>query len=437
MKIVAASGIEAIFKAEGLFDKVQTDGRTVINFDSPDNGRESANRQIAADSVTSLFNPDGKSLKRAEAVGNAEFGILPHRNSETNYRVKVNSPRIDCDFYGSGNSLNQCVAASTARLVRTPTVSRNGRGEQVITATSLTSKFDQASGNISQLDATGKAKFNELDRNASANAFTFTAADEVVRLRGGEPTGWDSRARAKAKEIDWDTKNSRSSYRGGVSTTYYNSKGLGDASPFGSWDKPVFITSESAEMNHSEETANYLGNARAWQGGSYVRASTILISQKDSRMNADGKVQSAIFNTKSSGGPDVPVFASAEKMQYEGSKRIVRYEQDVSVKKGTDRINGRSAVAWLNEKNEMTATDFENDVTIVQPGRKGTADYARYTTADEKMVLRGRPAKIDDPEKGSIAGAELTIFLRDKRVLGSGATQDNPTGRVRNTYKIQ
>lgn len=437
MTIVAASGIESVFRGEGLFDKLRTDGRTVINFETPDNGRDSANRQIAADALTSSFNVDGKSLKRAEAIGNAEFGILPHRATETNYRVKVNAPRIDCDFYGTGNSLNLCVASSNAKLVRTPMTAKTGRGDQVVTATSLTSKFDQSSGNISQLDAAGKAKFNELDRNASANAFTFTANDEIVRLRGGEPTGWDSRARVKAKEIDWDTKNARSSYRGNVSSTYYSSKGIGDASPFGSSDKPVFITSESAEMSHNEEMATYSGNARAWQGSNFVRGTTISISQKDSRMIADGNVQSAIFGSRAAGGSDVPIFASAAKMTYDGTKRTVKYEEDVSVKKGTDRITGRTATVWLNEKNEMTATDFENNVTIVQPGRNGSGDFARYTSADEKMVLRGRPAKVEDPEKGSLAGAELTIFLKDKRVLGNGVTPDNPTGRVRNTYKIQ
>lgn len=437
MTIVAAAGLDAVFRDAGAFERFKTDGRTTLTFESPDNGGDSSNKQVTADNVVSTFNADGKSMKRAEAIGNAEFLISPHRSAEANYRVKVNAPRFDCDFFATGNAPSVCIAATSAKMVRTPTVVRDGHSEQIVTATTLTSRFDQASGNISQMDASGKAKFTELDRNATASTFTFTANDEIVRLRGGEPTVWDSRARAKAREIDWDTKNSRSALRGAVSTTYYSSKGLGNSSPFDSSGKPVYITSESAEMNHTAESARYNGNARAWQGGSYVRASTLTIGQKDSTMLAEGSVQSALFNTKAADGADVPVFASAEVMHYEGEKRTVRYDQNVLVRKGTDRITSKSAILWLNEKNELTATEFENDVVIVQPNRKGNSDHARYTSVDEKMVLRGRPAKIDDPEKGSMAGAELTIYLKDKRVFGSGVTNENPTGRVRNTYKIQ
>lgn len=438
MSIVAASGINAVFKGEGMFERVITDGRTTINLETPDNGRDSSNKQVTADSVSSIFNPDGKTFKRTEAVGNSEFIIAPHRASIENHRVKVNSPRIDCDFFAAGNSLNVCVAATNAKMVRTPTVARDGRGDQVVTTTTLTSRFDQASGNIAVMEAVGKARFSELDRNGSAQTFVFTANDEIVKLRGGEPTAWDSRARLKAKEIDWDTKNARSSYRGSVGSTYYSANGLGKSSPFGNSDKPVYVTSESADLDHSNETARYTGNARAWQGGSYVRASTILVSQKDSKMDAEGSVQSALFNAKSGSEPSqVPVFASADSMHYDGKARTVRYEQNVVVKKGPDRFTGRTATAWLDEKNELTATDFEHDVVIVQPNRKGSGEFARYTSADEKLVLRGRPARVEDPEKGSLAGAELTIFMKDKRVLGTGVSKDNPAGRVRNTYKIQ
>jgi len=48
-------------------------------------------------------------------------------------------------------------------------------------------------------------KFNQKDKNGVASSGSYTAADETVRLRGGEPTVWDSRARTKATEIDSNT----------------------------------------------------------------------------------------------------------------------------------------------------------------------------------------------------------------------------------------
>ena len=52
-------------------------------------------------------------------------------------------------------------------------------------------------------------KFNENDRNGIAANVSYVAADETVRLRGGDPTVWDSRGRTKAVELDSDLCNRR------------------------------------------------------------------------------------------------------------------------------------------------------------------------------------------------------------------------------------
>src|SRR6185436_16414407 len=109
----------------------------------------------------------------------------------------------------------------------------------------------------------------------------YTANDETLRLRGGEPTTWDSASRARAREIDWDTKNGRSYLRGGVSTTYYNRKQMGDAAPFASSDKPVFITADSAAFDHKAQIGVYTGDARGWQDSKYVRAGKIVLRKHE------------------------------------------------------------------------------------------------------------------------------------------------------------
>ncbi|MGH9947419.1 MAG: LPS export ABC transporter periplasmic protein LptC, partial [Pyrinomonadaceae bacterium] len=279
IEVNADSKVKAAFRPQGLFDQVATEGRTTIKFDSPN---DVSSRQISADSVKSVFQTDGRSMKRAEAVGDAEFLIEPHKASVENNRVKVNSPRIDCDFYANANSPSVCVGERKAKLVRSPTVSREGRGEQIVTSEKLTARFDQKSSAVNEIEAFGNAKFVELDRNASANSIYFNAVDESVKLRGGEPTAWDSTARLKANEIDWDTKNKRSSYRGSVTSTYYKANGMGKGTPFGDSDKPAYVTSEKSELDHSNEIAVYTGNARAWQGTNYVRAVAITFKKRES-----------------------------------------------------------------------------------------------------------------------------------------------------------
>ena len=98
---------------------------------------------------------------------------------------------------------------------------------------------------------------------------------------------------------------------------------------------------------------------------------------------------------------------------------------------------GGTAIIQLNDRNEMVQTNVDSKVTLAQSGRKASADALVYTSADDRLFLRGRPARIEDSERGSSQGEELTLYLNDKRMMGEGRSKANPTGRVRNTYKVK
>ena len=134
---------------------------------------------------------------------------------------------------------------------------------------------------------------------------------------------------------------------------------------------------------------------------------------------------------------NVPVFASADKMLYVHDKNLLRYEGNVDIRQGTDRIVAGVANVVMNDKNEVSETIAENNVVITQPNRKAAGDYAQYTAADEKVILRGSPATVEDSENGSSQGAQMTVFLREKRVISESKTEQNNTGRIRSVYKIK
>jgi lipopolysaccharide export system protein LptA len=208
--------------------------------------------------------------------------------------------------------------------------------------------------------------------------------------------------------------------------------------PFGEEGKPVYFTADACELDQKNETAVYSGNARGWQGNNYVRGSRIDLSQRDSKMSATGGVQSLLYQlrTKNEARAGVPVFAAANEMFYDGSSRTIKYVRDVDIRQGQDRITGATATVYLDERNELVRTDAETGVAIVQSGRKAFAEQAIYTAADDKLYLRGRPARVEDSQNGSSQGEELTIFLNDSRVIGEGKSKVNPAGRVRSTYKV-
>jgi LPS export ABC transporter protein LptC/lipopolysaccharide transport protein LptA len=436
----APNAIKLTFQGAGLLQQMQTDGRTTIQMNAPTNNPHASNKKLTADKVITIMNASGRDFQRAEAVGNAELFVEPLQSAPENYKTTINAARFDCDFFPTGNNAKNCAATGKSKTVRVPTVADTNRGTQTISADKLNAAFSQKTQDVESFEAFGNAKFSERDRNAIANQFSFSASDKVLRLRGGEPTVWDAQARAKAGEIDWHTRGEKSALRGKVSTTYYSQKQTGGATPFSNSGAPVFITAEAAEFNHQAETALYTGNARAWQENNYVRADRLFIKQKDGQLLGEGAVQSLLYNAKKRENgkeSNVPVFAAAQKMIYNRSNNSLRYEGNVDIRQGTDRIVAGVANVLMNDKNEVAQTIAENNVVVTQPKRRAAGDYAQYTAENESIILRGNPALIEDAENGSSQGAQVTVFLRENRIVGESKTSQTNTGRIRSVYKIK
>lgn len=438
--VSAARGIGLLFKGAGLIESMRTDGRTTVNLNAPNGATDAANKRLTADTVATFFNANGKDMRKAEAVGNAELFIEPLRPAVENYRTNIVAPRFDCEFFPTGNNARVCVAGKKAKATRIPTVPSDKRGTQTLLGDALTTQFGPQSSDVETFDASGNAKFSELDRSAIARQMMFARSDEIVRLRGGEPTVWDSKARAKAGEIDWDTKNNRSYLRGAVSTTYYSGRQMNNSSPFAGSDKPVFITAETAELDHAAETAAYSRNARAWQDDNYVRGDRIFIDQAAGKLLAEGNVQSLLFNAKQKQkGKEsvVPTYAAAGTMTYDRDKRLLQYKTSVDIRQGTDRITAGSADVYLSEKNEVSKTIAETNVVITQPARRASGDWAQYTADDEIAILRGSPATVTDAEQGSSQSSQLTFNMRENRVVSEAKARQSVPGRSRSVYKVK
>ena len=262
-----------------------------------------------------------------------------------------------------------------------------------------------------------------------------------MRLRGGDPTVWDSRGRTKATELDSDLANDVSYARGRTATTYYSQEQTNGATPFSKTKSPVYITSDRAEFRHDSGQGIYTGNARAWQDDNFVRGDKLVLYVNDKRMEAAGHVQTAIYNSKrrvDGAMTTVPVFGSSDSMFYSDPDRTIHYEGNVDIKQGTDRITSGVADVYLSkETNEMERTLAQRNVVLTQPNRKGTGDWCEYTADNEIAVLKGNPARVDDVEQGNTEGARLTVWIRENKVTADDARGPLSPGRVRSTHKIR
>ena len=428
-----------------LLKEMRAGGRPVVTLAAPKskaNDPRAANKRLTADNVRLFWRTSGRDLERAEAVGNAELIVEPLQASAKADRKTLNAPRFDCDFYETDNLAKTFTATGGAKAVFVPTQPSAQRGTRTLTAPKIIAAFVRETQDAERVDAQGGAQFNDGDRNGQAENATYTAADAMVRLRGGEPVAWDSRARIKATEIDSDTNAHVSYARGKTQTTYYSQEQTGGATPFRNVKSPVFIVAASAEFQHDTGVGIYTGDARTWQDDNFVRADKITLRREQKRMEADNNVQSAIYQARrkdaSGNRVVVPVFATAQRMFYSDADRIVHYETNVDIKQGTERITCDVADVYLTkEANEVERTIAQRNVVLTQPGKRGTGDRGEYVAADETVVLTGNPARVEDPAQGNSEGRRMTVYLRENRVVSDNPGGAQATGRVHSSHKIK
>ncbi|MFN2516488.1 MAG: LPS export ABC transporter periplasmic protein LptC [Pyrinomonadaceae bacterium] len=447
LQLTGANLIEVLFQAQGdrsLLKQMRTEGRSVINLSAPKskaNDQRAANKRLTADTVKLIWRVTGRDLEKAEAVGNAELFVDPVIKSASADTQTLTAPRIDCDFFETGNLAQRFTATGGAKAVIAPVQQVDDRGTRVLTSQKMTAVFVKDTQDVERMDAQGDAKFNENDRNGVASTISYTAADNTVRFRGGEPTVWDSRARTKGIELDSDLTRHVSYSRGKTATTYYSQEQTNGATPFSKVKSPVYIVSDRGEFHRDSGVAIYIGNARAWQDDNFVRGDKLTIFVSEKKMEASGHVQSAIYSARrrvEGTSSIIPVFASADSMSYSDQNRTLHYEGSVDIRQATDRItSGVADVYLLKDSSEVEKTIAQNKVVLTQPNRKGTGDWVQYTSTDEVAVLKGSPARVEDAEKGSTEGGRLTVNMRDGRVAADDVRGPQSPGRVRSIHKVK
>ena len=447
IEITGGNSLEATFQASGdssLLKQMVAGGRSVITMSAPKSKASdphAANKRLTANEVKLFWRVTGRDLEKAQANGDAELSIDPVVTSPRAERKKLNAPQFDCDFFEAGNLARTCKATGGAKAVLDPMQASRDRGTRTLTSQDMTTVFLKDTQDVERVDAQGDGKFNENDRNGLAASVSYVAAEEMVRLRGGDPTVWDSRGRTKATELDSDLRNDISYARGKTTTTYYSQEQTNGATPFSKTKSPVYIASERGEFHHESGQAIYFGNARAWQDDNYVRGDKLVLYVNDKRMEATGHVQSAIYNAKKrvdNANQVVPVFAAADSMFYSDPDRTIHYEGNVDIKQGTDRMTSAVADVYLTkETNEMEKTISQRNVVLTQPNRKGTGDWVEYTAASEIAILKGNPARVEDIEQGNTEGNRLTLSMKEGKVTADDARGPLSPGRVRSTHKIR
>jgi LPS export ABC transporter protein LptC/lipopolysaccharide transport protein LptA len=439
-----ASTIEAMFRAsakDNVVDTIKATGNAVVQMHAAEPDGDKANpteRELTANAVTLQFHADGKNIKTAEAKENAVMTVTPVRAIKGADKKTIRAPQMNALFYTEGNSVKTFNAGGGVK-VEIEAMLANAHPPRVTTSKEMSAEFLADSQDLQRMTQEGDFKYNEGDRNAVAERAIYDGQKEILNLRGLRPQAWDSKARTQADEIDYDRQKDETYARGDVRTTYYSRETTNDSTPFKNTKSPIFITAERAEARNKDGVTVYTNRARGWQDDNFVKADRIELYQSDKRMVATGNVESTLYSVKtdqSNGKREtVPGFASAERMTYSDADRLIHYDGNVKARQGTDRIEASIVDVYLQkETNDVDRMMADGNVTLTQPGRRGTGDKLNYTSADGRAVLSGKAARVDDNEKGSTMGAQLTFYSRDDKVF---VDNQQGTGRVRSTHRLK
>jgi lipopolysaccharide export system protein LptA len=394
-------------------------------------------RELSARQVDLQFYPDGQNIRSAQATDNAVMMVTPVRAEKGAAKKTIRAPQMNAVFYEVDNRMKNFSATGGVHVESVATVA-DDHEPRVTTSRELSADFIEETQDLGRITQEGDFKYVEGDRNATAERAVYDGQAEILNLRGKRPMVWDSKARTQANEIDYDRKRDETHAGGDVRTTYYSRETTNDSTPFKNTKSPIFMTADRADARNGEGVAVYTGNARGWQDDNFVKADRIELYQKEKRMVAVDNVESALYTVrkdKTEGKSDpVPGFATARRMTYSDTDRLVHYDGQVRARQGEDRIDAASIDVYLKkEANEVDRLLAEGSVVMEQPGRRGAGDKLVYTAEDERAVLTGKNARVEDREKGTTMGAQLTFYNRDDKIF---VDNQQGTGRVRSTHRL-
>ena len=404
----------------------------------PRNEKDNPNsRHLTANVITMQFFPGGKMIKTANAVGNAVITVLPTRAEQKADKKTIHAPQMSAQFFEDENRIHRFEAGGGVKTEIEAMVA-GAHQPRITTSKRLTADFAEDSQDIDQIIQEGDFKYVEGDRHGVAERAVYDGRDDIVHFRGKRPMGWDNKGRTQADELDYDRGNDEMHARGDVRTTYYSPETTGNSTPLKKTKSPIFITAERADAKNENSVAVYTGNARGWQDDNFVKGDRIELYNDEKRMAAFGHVESALYTVERETSPGkkeiVPGFATADRMTYSDETRLVHYDGSVKARQGTDHIQSAAVDVYLKDQtNEVDHMIAEGAVVMTQPGRKGVGEKMTYTADDGRAVLIGKNARIDDDEKGSTMGSELTFYSRDDKV---SVDNKQTAGRVRSTHRL-
>jgi len=313
---------------------------------------------------------------------------------------------------------------------------------QVSTSENLKAAFAQ-DGQWETVEETGHVHFQQADRQASASFAKMDRAKDEILL-SGSPILTDAMSRTTARTVTIGQKSGEIDARGGVVSTYLPS-GHGASVNMGSG--PANITADTLAGSISSGRVVYAGHARLWQGESVLDADQITVWRDEKKMQAAGNVVAVFAQTsgpalrpaaRPASSPSQPALwrVQAPSLTFWNEQGKARLEGGVIATSQQAALESRTLDVYLSSASapessgppagksraapaggQLNRAVALGSVVVRQGDRRGTADRAEYTSADEKFVLSGGQPTLTDASGNTTSGHSLTFFVANDTIL--------------------
>jgi lipopolysaccharide export system protein LptA len=210
---------------------------------------------------------------------------------------------------------------------------------------------------------------------------------------------------------------------------------------------PVHAVAEKVFFDHDRDEAILYGaaqKARLWQAANAIAAPVIVLDRHDQTLLAkggeNGGRMEGVFadpGSKATGSAAV-VRAEANTFLYSALQHKGTFQGNVVAHQASGMLRADRAEVLMtsagqdsgatrvpNPRGSLESLTAQGNVQVDQDLRKGGGDRLVYTASDGKFTLYGRngkPARLSDPQHGTVSGAALIFTNRGDSVEVDGGT---------------
>ncbi len=422
------------------------------------------------------YGADGQALERAMVAGAASIQLAGERGNQGR---EISASTLDISLAPDGTTPTSLVgrqgvklampaaAGMPARTITSDAIDAKGTPGRGLTRARFTGGVDyrevaegvNRAAKAAALDValkpgmseiedarfSGHVRFEEGMLAAAGNAVRYGLAKGTLELRGTDrdlPHLVNDRISIDAVRMDVALAGPKVKAAGSVKSVLQPPKPGAAESKVPSMlkqDQPVNVTADALDYDGETSKAIYTGAAVLWQGDTSVKGASITIDDKTGDLAAKGPVTTTGMleqNGKDNKKERVRSIATADDFKYTEAKRLAVYTGAAHLSGPQGDITAARIELYLKasgdevDRAEAYASDAE-PVAIREQNRKTTGAHMTYTSADDRYVVTGKPAKNVDACSNETTGATL-IFVKATDTIvvdGNGfRTQTKGTG---------